>query len=44
VINFIVFTVSAWIAPAFGWLPMRLAGGAPLSTAVFQGAGIVWVV
>ena len=43
-INFMVFTLSAWMAPAFGWLLMRLAGGGPLSMAVFQRAGIVWVV
>ena len=42
-INFLVFTLSAWTAPAFGWLLTRLAAGAPLSLAVFQRAGVTWL-
>ena len=43
-INFMVFTLSAWAAPAFGALLMRLEGGGTLSMDVFQRAGVVWVV
>ena len=41
--NFLVFIFSAVAAPAFGGLLMRFEGGGPLSMAVFQRAGIVWV-
>lgn len=37
--NFLVFTLSALMAPGFGWLLMHLAGGAPLGLGVFREAG-----
>ena len=38
-INFLVFTLSAVLAPAYGWLLNELAGGGKLTLAVFQNAG-----
>ena len=37
-INFLVFTLSALLAPAYGWLLNDLAGGGKLTLAVFQNA------
>lgn len=37
-INFLVFTLSALLAPAYGWLLNSLAGGGKLTLAVFQDA------
>ena len=38
-INFLVFTLSALVAPVSGWLLTDLAGGAPRTLGVFQEAG-----
>jgi MFS family permease len=38
-INFLVFTLSALLAPAYGWLLNDLAGGGKLTETVFQNAG-----
>lgn len=43
-INFLVFTLSALLAPAYGWLLNSLAGGGKLTLAVFQNASSVGVV
>jgi len=43
-INFLVFTLSALLAPAYGWLLNSLAGGGKLTLAVFQNAGAVGIV
>jgi MFS family permease len=42
-INFLVFVMSAFAAPGYGWLLQKLAGGAALTLAVFQrgGAGLI---
>jgi len=42
-INFLVFVMSAFAAPFYGWLLQKLAGGAPLTLPVFQqgGAGLI---
>jgi hypothetical protein len=37
-INFLVFTLSALLAPAYGWLLNDLAGGGKLTETVFQNA------
>jgi len=37
-INFLVFTLSALLAPAYGWLLNDLAGGGKLTESVFQNA------
>ena len=42
-INFLVFTLSAVLAPAYGWLLNSLAGGGKLTLAVFQNASAVGV-
>ncbi|WP_454918628.1 MFS transporter [Xanthobacter sediminis] len=42
-INFLVFTFSALMAPAYGWLLVRISDGAPLSLSVFQKAGVLGV-
>ena len=42
-INFLVFTLSALLAPAYGWLLNSLAGGGKLTLAVFQNASGVGV-
>ena len=42
-INFLVFTMSAFAAPAFGWLLQRLSGGAALTLNVFAKAGAVCI-
>jgi MFS family permease len=41
-INFLVFTMSAFAAPLFGWLLQSIAGGQPLTLHVFQ-AGGAWL-
>lgn len=38
-INFLVFTVSAWLTPAFGRLLTRFGQGGPLNLLVFREAG-----
>lgn len=43
-INFLVFTLSALLAPAYGWLLNGLAGGGKLTLSVFQDASTVGVV
>jgi MFS family permease len=42
-INFLVFVMSAFAAPGYGWLLQRLAGGAKLTLPVYQlgGAGLI---
>ena len=42
-INFLVFTLSAVLAPAYGWLLNNLANGGQLSLSVFQNASGVGV-
>jgi MFS family permease len=42
-INFLVFTLSALLAPAYGWLLNSLAGGGKLTLGVFQHASGVGV-
>ena len=43
-INFLVFTLSAVMAPAYGWVLVKLSGGGTLGIEVFQKAGIVGIV
>lgn len=43
-INFLVFTLSALLAPAYGWLLNSLSGGGKLSLAVFQNASSVGLI
>jgi MFS family permease len=38
-INFMVFGISALVAPAYGWLLMKLTAGAPMSLGVFEKGG-----
>jgi MFS family permease len=40
--NFLVFVLSAFAGPAYGWWLQKLGGGAPLTTAVFDKAGLVY--
>ncbi|PKU23038.1 MFS transporter [Telmatospirillum siberiense] len=42
-INFLVFTLSAVLAPAYGWLLNLLSGGKPLTLGVFQDASAVGI-
>ncbi|MFZ6862703.1 MFS transporter [Undibacterium sp. Ji67W] len=42
-INFLVFTLSALMAPAYGWLLNHLSGNAPMTMETFQQAGIVGI-
>ena len=42
-INFLVFTLSAIMAPVYGWVLLRLSNGGPLGIDVFQKAGIIGV-
>jgi hypothetical protein len=42
-INFLVFTLSALLAPAYGWLLSALSGGGRLTLGVFQHASVVGV-
>jgi len=41
--NFLVFSLSAVVAPAFGLELSHLSGGQPLTAAVFQQADLIWV-
>jgi len=41
--NFLVFSFSAFLAPAFGLALYRLSGGQPLTLVVFQKADMIWV-
>ena len=38
-INFLVFMISALVAPGYGWLLTRLSAGAPMTLEVFQKGG-----
>ncbi len=38
-INFLVFVMSAFAAPFYGWLLQRLSGGAPLTLSIFRQGG-----
>ncbi len=42
-INFLVFTLSALMAPVYGWVLVRLSGGGTLTPEVFQQAGLIGV-
>ncbi|WP_284943556.1 MFS transporter [Acidisoma cladoniae] len=42
-INFLVFTLSALLAPAYGWLLGRLSGGGKLTLGVFQHASSIGI-
>jgi MFS family permease len=42
-INFLVFVMSALVAPAFGWLLQKLAGGGALTLEVFAKGGSVGI-
>lgn len=41
--NFMVFVLSALLAPAYGWWLQKLANGGPLTLEVFSKAGSVYV-
>ena len=41
--NFLVFVISALVAPAIGWWLQKIAGGGPLTLDVFSKAGGVFV-
>jgi MFS family permease len=41
--NFLVFSLSAFLAPAFGLALMRLSGGKPLTLQTYQHADLIWV-
>ncbi len=43
-INFLVFTFSAMMAPAYGWTLQRLSDNGVLSSLVFQKAGAIGVI
>jgi len=40
--NFLVFSLSAFLAPVFGLALMRLSGGKPLTLETFQHADAIW--
>jgi MFS family permease len=42
-INFLVFTLSALMAPVYGWVLVHVSHGGPLDLVVFQKAGIIGV-
>ena len=42
-INFLVFTLSALMAPLYGWVLVDVSNGGPLDLPVFQKAGIIGV-
>ncbi len=42
--NFIVFSFSAFLAPAFGLTLFRLSAGHPLTLETFREADLIWVV
>ena len=41
--NFLVFSLSAFLAPTFGLLLVDLSGGQPLAPATFAHADVVWI-
>jgi MFS family permease len=41
--NFLVFVLSAFVAPLFGLALMRLSGGMPLTLQTYQHADLIWV-
>jgi MFS family permease len=43
-INFMVFGISALVAPAYGWLLMKLMAGAPITLEVFEEGGTAGMV
>jgi hypothetical protein len=38
-INFLVFVMSALVAPGYGWLLMKLSAGGPMTLEVFEKGG-----
>lgn len=42
-INFLVFTLSALMAPVYGWVLVNVSNGGPLDLPVFQKAGIIGI-
>jgi MFS family permease len=42
-INFLVFTLSALMAPIYGWVLVKVSNGGPLDLPVFQQAGLIGV-
>jgi hypothetical protein len=42
-INFLVFTLSALMAPVYGWVLVKLSAGGALGMPVFQEAGSIGV-
>jgi MFS family permease len=42
-INFLVFTLSALMAPIYGWVLVSVSNGGPLDLPVFQKAGIIGI-
>jgi hypothetical protein len=42
-INFLVFTLSALMAPVYGWVLVKVSNGGPLDLPVFQKAGTIGV-
>jgi len=42
-INFIVFVISALVAPGYGWLFMKLSAGVPMTLKVFEEGGAVGI-
>jgi MFS family permease len=43
-INFLVFVMSALMAPAYGWLLMKLSGGGAMTLEIFKHGGVVGIV
>ena len=41
--NFLVFSLSALLAPAFGFALQQLAASKPLTMATFHQADLIWV-
>ena len=41
--NFLVFSLSAFLAPVFGLVLVSLSGGPPLTLQTFQEADLIWV-
>jgi hypothetical protein len=41
--NFLVFSLSAFLAPVFGLALMRFSGGQPLTLENFHEADFIWV-
>jgi MFS family permease len=42
-INFLVFVMSAFAAPGFGWVLQKLEAGGPLTTDVFAKGGSIGI-